>query len=311
VFSRRRFLISAAATLPAALTSCARPSGNTRAAAVHVWGGQDRRDGCFIKPRAIGVHDNEIYVIDTTGRVQVFTLNGDFVRKWSMPESQNGTPTSITFAADGNVIIPDTHYSRIFKYTPDGKELERWGSYGTGQGQFVYPTDLALAPDGTYFFSEYGMDAERVHVFNKEKQFARQWGGFGEEPGKFNRAMGIDIDAAGLVYVADSANHRVQVFDQLGKLLKVVGSAGAGPNQIRFPYDLACAHDGTLLVCEYGNHRISLFRGESSVAFGGPGRNPGQFNSPRGVTVSPSGVVFVADTENHRIQRFKLEEVPA
>jgi DNA-binding beta-propeller fold protein YncE len=278
---------------------------------VAAWGQPGLRDGNLKKPRAIGVHGDEVYVVDKTGRIQVFSLDGQFRRKWSTPAYENGTPTSVAFATDGNVLVPDTHYSWILKYTPDGQLLDQWGSYGTGPDQFIYPTDLAQDTDGAYYISEYGINAERIHVFDAEKRFLRQWGALGDAPGQLNRAMAIALGRDGLLYVADTANHRVQCFDTDGRLVRVIGEAGTAPGQLKFPYDVAIAPDASLLAAEYGNHRVSRFRttGEFVGCLGGPGRALGQFNGPRGVTVSSDGMVFVADMDNDRIQQFPMEDI--
>ncbi len=305
--TRRRFLAASALAL---LPACS-GRGNGRTAKALAWGGFGMRDGQFRQPRAIGIHDGEVYVVDRSGRVQVFTPDGAFARKWSTPDYANGTPTSVTFAASGEVVIPDTHYSQILHYTRDGQLVSKWGAYGTGPDQFVYPTDLAIAPDGTYYFAEYGMDAERVHVFDAQHHFLRQWGRLGEATDEFDRAMGIALDEQGTLFVADSANHRIQCFDTQGAFLRQIGSAGTEPGQLKFPFDVCCAPGGTILVAECGNHRISRFRatGEFVASVGIAGRDPGAFNVPRGVAVSTDGFVFVADTDNHRVQKFRLEEL--
>lgn len=310
--SRRRAVCGRRAFLAAGILALSGCGGKRRQRAnVLTWGRQDARDGDFIKPRAIGVNDGEVYVIDTTGRVQVFTPEGRFLRKWSMPASENGTPTSVTFPSDGAVVIPDTHYSRIIRYTPKGEELERWGAYGVEPGRFIYPTDIVHGAGGRMSICEYGMEAERVQVFDAQHRPVAHWGTFGEATGQFNRAMGIAGDPAGNLYVADSANHRIQCFDATGAFVRAIGKPGPAPGDLRFPYDVTCASDGSLLVCEYGNNRISRFRGTGEYVglFGGAGRGPGQFDAPRGVAVSPDGVVYVADTNNHRIQRFHLEDM--
>ena len=315
------------------------------------WGGPGRRNGSFLKPRAIGVDSGEVYVIDGTGRVQVFTEEGRYLRQWSVPDAENGTPTCVAFDRQGRVLVPDTHYHRILVYTRDGKPLDptggtpvpphpdntetapsarkppllttkslnhsipqslnsshAWGSYGTGPGQFVYPTGIAEGPNGELYVSEYGVDAERMQVFDQGGRFLRQWGGFGEGPGQFNRAMAVVMGPDGALYVADTGNNRVQRFDTDGTVLGVIGTAGTAPGRLSAPFDVSVAPDGSVCVCEYGNNRVSCFTASGKLlgVFGEPGRGPGQFHGPRGIAVSASGVVYVADTGNHRIQRAPL-----
>jgi DNA-binding beta-propeller fold protein YncE len=301
-FLRRASLLAGAAVLTARCSGVAGGGAET-------WGGPGRRDGQFQRPRAINVYEGEVYVIDTSGRVQVFSTEGEFRRLWSTPDYRNGTPTGLTFTTD-RVIIPDTHYSHILEYTREGRLLESWGEYGTEPGQFIYPTDVALGADGSYYICEYGgVGGERVCVFDSSKRFVRLWGELGQGPGQFNRLMGIELGRDGDLYLADTANHRIQCFDTEGNLQGIIGRPGTEPGCIRFPYQIALAPDGTLLVCEYGNHRISRFTKDGTFrgSFGGPGRGSGQFAGPRGVAVSADGWVYVADTDNHRVQRFRLE----
>ncbi len=305
--TRRDFLALAAVML---IPGCRRAAGPAGARYL-AWGQAGRSGGSFIRPRAIEAIGDEVYVIDTTGRVQVFTLEGEFKRSWSLPEYENGTPTDITPDGKGSLVIPDTHYSRILEFTTGGELLAEWGSYGTGESEFVYPTGATLGRDGSYYFSEYGMGAERVHVFDADRNFLRRWGSQGSGEGQFSRAMAIGIDDEGTVYVVDTANHRVQCFDGEGKLLRIIGKPGGAPGQLKYPEDISFASDGSIFVCEYGNHRISRFRRDGTfvACYGRPGRELGEFNGPRGVAVSESGFVFVADTDNHRIQRMEVREL--
>ena len=305
-WSRREFLALTGATL---VSSC-----NLRNATAPsdwmAWGQSGARDGEFRRPRAIAATLDEVFVIDTSGRMQVFSHNGEYHRGWLMPEYENGTPTGIAFSSLGHLLIPDTHYSRIYEYTPQGEILRKWGEYGTGEDQFIYPTDIVQAPDGSYIISEYGQGAERVHLFDADRKFLRQWGQHGDQPGEFSRAMAIALHD-GAVYVCDTANHRIQCFGLDGTLLRVIGESGTGEGQLKFPHDIVVGPNDTFLVCEYGNNRLSHFTcaGEFLSTFGRPGRGPGEFAAPRGVTISPDGYVLVADTDNDRIQRFPLEDL--
>jgi DNA-binding beta-propeller fold protein YncE len=75
-----------------------------------------------------------------------------------------------------------------------------------------------------------------------------------------------------------------------------------------FPFDLAFGPDGSLYVCEYGNHRVQKFTrdGESLGLWGGSGREPGRLYNPWALAVDSRGEVSVIDSNNHRVQRFRL-----
>ncbi|MBI4559612.1 MAG: twin-arginine translocation signal domain-containing protein [Candidatus Hydrogenedentes bacterium] len=304
--SRRQFLVGAAA---AAAWGC-RTTSTAVVSPSLVWGRPGMQNGAFRRPRGIGVKEREVFVIDRTGRIQVFTEDGAFLRSWSTPASDNGTPTSISFDRSGNVLVPDTHYSHILEYSPQGEMLRHWGAYGTGPEQFIYPTSIVQVPDGTYYISEYGLEAERVHVFDTERRFARQWGEQGAGPGHFSRAMAIDF-RDDKVYVADTGNHRIQYFDLQGEFRGIIGGAGTDPGRLSYPYDMCVGPQGYVFACEYGNNRVSIFAADGTIVacFGRAGRKPGEFGGPRGIAVSDRGSVFVADTENDRVQRFELERL--
>lgn len=304
---RRGFLGACAAVLGAAC----RPQGGGPGGLV-AWGQSGGLgQGHFREPRAIGVRDGQVYVIDKTGRVQVFDERGMYLRGWTTPDAQNGTPTAVSFAPDGTVLVADTHYSQILEYAPDGTLQAQWGRYGEAPGDFIYPTDVVRAPDGTQYITEYGHNAERLQVFDADRQYLRHWGGAGPEPGQFSRAMALAQAPDGTLYVADMGNNRVQVFAPDGGLQGIIGETGDGPGQLKYPFDLDLAPDGSLLVAEYGNNRISRFTSDGSflASWGTAGRGPGECSGPRGVAASASGHVFVADTGNDRIVRVPLEAV--
>jgi DNA-binding beta-propeller fold protein YncE len=112
--------------------------------------------------------------------------------------------------------------------------------------------------------------------------------------------MGVAVDQAGNVYVADTGHSRMVKLAPTGELL-----ADWGDTLLRHPDGVAIATDGTVFVADTGNDRIVRFgpNGETLAALGGPGTAPGEFRDPHSLAVDTDGNVFVADTLNDRIQK--------
>ncbi len=265
--------------------------------------------GEFVYPRAIArAADGSVFVVDKTGRVQRFNADGEWMSSFPMPEIETGKPTGISVGPDGDLYVADTHYHRVMIFSPAGELRGQFGRYGTGPGEFIYPTDVAFAPDGRIYVSEYGGN-DRVSVFSPAREFLFSFGTFGNGPGELSRPSALCVDAArARLYVADACNHRIAQYNLDGRLRGYIASAGTGAGQLRYPYDLALLEGGRLLVCEYGNNRLQAFdpEGESLGVFGGPGRRLGQLAYPWGVVVDDAGRALVLDAGNNRLQIWQL-----
>ncbi len=135
--------------------------------------------------------------------------------------------------------------------------------------------------------------------------FVKAWGERGSGPGQFHDPTGIAV-SDGEVFVADSRNGRIQVFDFEGNFKRQFGEPGAGIGQLGRPMNLTIARD-ELYVPEYFNDRVQVFglEGTPKRGIGRPGDGPGAFNAPGGVAVAADGDLFVADFSNHRVQHLK------
>lgn len=138
------------------------------------------------------------------------------------------------------------------------------------------------------------------------------WGAPGGGPGQFLAPKGLARDGEGQVYVADSQNHRIQVFDGQGQFVRAWGSEGVNPGQFKEPWGVAVAPDGTVYVADTWNHRIQAFDREGAFlwmwgAFGevaAPDAFPELFYGPRDVEVDAEGYVYVSDTGNKRVIKY-------
>ncbi len=273
---------------------------------VEVLGRRGAGPGEFNKPRSLAVdRGDHLFVVDLTGRIQKFGPDGAFLLSWQMPETKLGRPKGMALDGDGNLIVVEPHYARVNHFTTDGRLVRQWGTRGTNVGQINFPRAVAVARDGDLYLSEYSR-AERVQRFSpdgKEVRFVIGHAGAG--PGEFNRAEGLCVDAEDRLYVADSCNHRVQVFNPDGTFLRQFGRAGAAPGELSYPYDVRVDAAGHVFVCEFGNSRIQVFdvEGRSLEIIGGPGFAPGQFNNPWSLAMDSAGNLYVADAANHRVQK--------
>src|ERR1044071_5358933 len=133
--------------------------------------------------------------------------------------------------------------------------------------------------------------------------FLNSFGHAGVGPGEFNRPEGLCVDAQNRGYVADSCNHRIQIFSSDGKFIRAYGKAGSGKGELSYPYDICVDAAGRQYVCEFGNSRIQVFDASdrSIEIIGGPGAEPGRFSNPWGVALDSAGNLYVADSQNPRV----------
>src|ERR1700738_2221680 len=125
---------------------------------------------------------------------------------------------------------------RITVCSIEGEYLGEFGSYGTEDGAFVWPTGIDVDSQGNiYLADEHRHD---IQVWDKEHQFARKWGSLGNSDTQMNRPAGLATDSQDHVLVADALNNRILKFTTDGKLLSEWGSPGSGKGQFNMPWGL-------------------------------------------------------------------------
>jgi DNA-binding beta-propeller fold protein YncE len=262
--------------------------------------------GQLNKPRSVALDaQDNLYVVDMTGRVQKFSPDGAFLLSWQMPQTDLGKPKGMCRDRQGNIVVVEPHYQRVNHYSTDGRLLAQWGRRGTNAGEFMMPRAIAVNSRGECVVSEY-MDFERVQRFTPGgTNLINSFGRMGTGPGEFNRPEGLCIDSQDRIYVADACNHRIQIFSSDGKFIRAYGKPGSGKGELSYPYDICVDRDGLQYVCEFGNSRIQVFdeKDQPLEIIGGPGGAPGQFSNPWGIALNSSGDVYVADSQNHRVQK--------
>lgn len=182
-----------------------------------------------------------------------------------------------------------------------------WGTPGAANGQFNYPSGVAVGAAGNVYISD--QHNQRIQVFDANGEFLKTWGSNGSNPGQFGAAWDVALDAAGFVYATDQSHSRVEKFDANGGFLTMWGSGGVGQGQLRAPCGIAVDGSGNVFVAERDNNRVQKFDSDGVFLgmWGSRGSGPGQFSHPHGIAVDGVGKVYVADRDNNRVQVFNTE----
>ena len=191
---------------------------------------------------------------------------------------------------------------RVCMITLNEEYINEFGSYGEGDGQFIWPTSITLDAQSNVYVSDEWLN--RVSVFSKDGEFLRKWGKAGSGDGELDRPAGMAISPDGTLFLTDSRNSRVQKFTLDGGFVGKFGSFGSGPGQFNLPWGISLAPDGSVFVADWRNDRIQQFtaNGEWQASFGQSGNGVGQFNRPNSVCVDEDGDIYVADWLNNRVQ---------
>lgn len=128
-----------------------------------------------------------------------------------------------------------------------------------------------------------------------------------QSEGGLRLPLGVDVDAAGNVYVSDGGTHRVAVYDTDGKFLRLLG----GPDVLKRPAGIAVDPAGSRVYVvdiggidsqDHGVRVLDAKTGEHLSSIGRRGDGPGEFNLPRDVAVGKDGLLYIVDGGNFRIQ---------
>ncbi len=182
--------------------------------------------------------------------------------------------------------------------------VTKWGSLGNFNGQFRYPTDVAVDSSANVYVAD--KNNHRIQKFNSNGGFITKWGSSGSGDGQFSYPHGVAVDSSANVYVTDYNNNRIQKFNSSGGFITKWGSSGSGDGQFSHPENVVVDSSGNVYVADTFNNRIQKFNSSGGflTKWGSYGTESGQFSAPWGVAFDSSGNVYVADYNNNRIQKF-------
>jgi len=238
------------------------------------------------------------------------TLNGQF-----------NSPHGISIAPDGTLFVADTNNNRIQHFSASGQFLNAWGSLGNSSagdaplGTFNQPWAIAVSPDGKFVYVADTWN-HRIQKFTASGTPLIMWGTPLYDPtttGTFGiwGPRGIAVDARGRVFVADTGNKRILVYDADGNFVMQIGSEGLSIGQFEEPVGLAIDTRGYLYVADTWNQRIQVFAPSEDGKSFSPllqweiaGWYGESLDNKPYIAVDNQGHIFVTDPESYRVLEF-------
>ncbi len=217
-------------------------------------------------------------------------------------------PSGLAVDANGDLYVADPGSRAVLVYSEKGEYLRT-----IGKGRLERPFGLAIDRRRrlVYVVDGGSRNSSRhlVEVFAPDGRHLRTIGGApGSSPGQFAYPSYATVSPDGKLYVADSLNSRVQVFDPEGNLVTFFGAIGSGPGDFGKLKGLAFDAFGNLHAVDGLNTYVQVFNQESRLlmAYGQAGREPGFMQLPNGIAIDSRNNIYVVDFMNNVVNQYQL-----
>ncbi|MDE0091438.1 MAG: 6-bladed beta-propeller [Thaumarchaeota archaeon] len=213
-------------------------------------------------------------------------------------------PQFIAVDGQGSVYVTDLGNKRVQKFDSQGGFLAEWGSQGSADGQFRYPSGIAT--DGAYIYVA-DRDLNRVQKFDANGNYIAQWGSGGDAEGRMHMPTGMAVGADGYVYVVDTGNQRVQKFTSDGEFLLSFGGSGTEPGRFVMPHSVDVAGDGSLYVSDRGAGRIDHYTANGTYVASHVFDASGTFRfMPESIKLGGNGTIHVINAHSQNVMHLNL-----
>ena len=214
----------------------------------------------------------------------------------------------VGLAMDDNdrLFVSDSQMHRVLVFNAQHK-LE--GTFSEGM---VDPGGMAIDTENRFLYvADPALD--QILVYDADKyQLLRRIGTGGKKstlttPGDFSKPTNVAVDQDGNLYVADTWNNRVEIFDADGNFIREFGKHGDGPGHFARPKGIAVDADGHVWVADAVQDRVQCFTPEGKLLLwiGGHGSLPGQFSDLAGLAIDKQNRIFTSEQYPGRTQMFR------
>jgi uncharacterized protein (TIGR03437 family) len=287
--------------------------------------GPDAINSEFNKPNDVFLDKNGVlYISDTNNQVvrkvttdgKISTIVGDSSSGFkgdSGPATKAGLVAPMATVVDGagNIYVLSNGDGRIRKVGTDGNITTLAGSgvpgFADGNGaaaQFNFPTGLAIDGSGNLYVADSlnlrirKVASAAVSTIAGNGNFSYSGDNGPATSAQLNGPLGVAVDGAGSVYVADTSNHVVRRVAN-GTITNLTGNGQPGTDQLNAPQGVAATASGDVYIADTQNGRIRKVSAGSVTTFGGTD----QFFTPTGVAVDAAGNAYVADLNRNLVRR--------
>jgi NHL repeat len=207
----------------------------------------------WVMPMAVAAADDATLWVADAGAGALVHVAGD--RCDVVGQGALERPTGVALAG-GRVYAVDPPRHEIVTFSPDGREVARFGARGGAAGQFNYPTSLAVDADGRLLV----VDALNFRVvrLDPDGRFVGAFGEAGDGGGAFGRPKAVAVDPGGHIYVTDAQNDVVIAFNGGGRFLAAAGGAEPSPGSLDVPAGVAVS-GAYLFVADSQEHRVQIY----------------------------------------------------
>jgi DNA-binding beta-propeller fold protein YncE len=265
--------------------------------------GSETKTFTLLRPYGVAVVNDKIYVTDPgLGLIHVFDKNRQIILQINEAGGEIlRSPIGVAVDANGEIYSTDSYLRKVFVFDREGKYSRQIGS----TNKLERPTGIAILENKIYVVDTLG---HKVLVFSKhDGMLMASFGKNGVGAGDFNYPTNIFIGKDRNVYIMDSMNFRVQVFNEEGKYLFSFGKHGDGTGDFSKPKGIAVDSEGHIYVSDADFDNIQIFNrdGRLLLVVGSTGTGKGEMSLPAGIFIDRQDRIYVADSYNRRIQIFQ------
>jgi DNA-binding beta-propeller fold protein YncE len=218
--------------------------------------------GTVAGPIGLAIDSNRKVLYVSDSRLdKIFGMNtetGVVVSTFGSPGELKNPSGMVFDDASDRLYVSDTQNHMVRVFDREGRPLFTIGKRGTEDGEFNYPSYLAMDNKKRLFVVD--SFNFRVQIFDSEGNFLKKFGRLGDSSGYMSRPHGIGVDSDGNIYLVDAAFNNFQIFNEDGQLLLWVGNAGAGAGEFYLPSGLYIDKKDTIYVSDTFNRRIQVFK---------------------------------------------------